>query len=161
MVNLGEMPADCWTNPYDFEHGHYYLRFEILEQPSAQAFFIQLGFWQNMHAEGGYSETMSSRILMEDGAGTLVEMDLGSPSSWWELMPDQPVDFCKPEDLDKIGLALWKAEPLCLPMAQGWTNSYACEDPELAALEFFPLKARIAVVAVADGHSFSGWKNHP
>ena len=75
---------------------------------------------------------------------------------------EMPADCWKnPEDFNRIGLALWKAEPLCLPMAQGWSNSNACEDPEQAALEFFPLKARIAVVAVADGHNFSGWENHP
>jgi hypothetical protein len=46
-------------------------------------------------------------------------------------------------------------------MAQGWTNSNACENPELAAQDFFPLKAKVSVVAVADGYSFSGWENYP
>ena len=161
VVNLGDMPVDCWKNPYDFENGNFYLRFEILEQPSDQAFFIQLGIWQNIGAEGGYSETVSGRFLLENGAGTLEEIDLDSPSTWWELKDDKPVDFCKPGNFDRIGLVLWKAEPRCLPMGQGWNNSQACANPEQTALEFFPLKARVSVVAVAAGHSFSGWQNHP
>ena len=161
VFDMGDMPLDCWTGPDDFEHGQFHLRFEIIEQPSNQPFFIQLGFWQDMHAEGGHSETISSRILIRNGKGSLVEAELGSAASWWELQADKAVDFCKVGAFDKIGLALWKAEPLCLPMAQGWTNSQACENPELVAREFFPMKARVTVVAVAAGHSFSGWQNHP
>lgn len=161
VVNLGEMPADCWKTPYDFEHGHFYIRFEILEQPSMEAFHIQLGFWQEDQAGGGRSEAISSRFLLEEGSGTVLDADLGSPASWWQLNPDKPVDFCKIELLNRIGLALWKADPLCLPMGQGWSNSQACSNPEEAAREFFPMKARVSVVAVADGHSFSGWENYP
>jgi hypothetical protein len=161
VVNLGEMPDDCWKTPFDFEQGHFYLRFELLEIPSNQSFFVQMGIWQNMHADGGHSETISGRILVENGVGSTVEADLDSPSTWWQLQTNKPVDFCIPGEFDKIGLALWKAEPLCLPMAQGWNNSQACENPEQAARDFFPMRARVTVVAVADGFSFSGWNNYP
>ncbi|MFO7668990.1 MAG: hypothetical protein R6W31_04965 [Bacteroidales bacterium] len=161
VVNLGEMPTDCWEKPYDFEHGHLYLRFEILVQPTDQPFFIQLGFWQNIPGESGHSEAISGRFRLENGAGTRMESDLGSPASWWQLKPDKPVNFSRPGDLYRIGLVLWNAEPLCLPMAQGWTNSNTCENPEQAALDSFPLRAKVSVVAVADGYSFSGWENYP
>ncbi len=161
VVDLGEMPTVCWKKPYDFEHGHFYLRFEILGQPTDQPFFIQLGFWQNIPGESRHSEAISGRYRLEKGPGTKIESDLGSPASWWQLQPDKPVDFCRPGDLYRIGLVLWNEEPLCLPMAQGWTNSNACENPELAAQDFFPLKAKVSVVAVADGYSFSGWENYP
>ena len=88
-------------------------------------------------------------------------MDLGSPSTWWQLREDAPVDFKRPEDFFHVGLVLWKKDPLCLPMAQEWYNSYACPDAELEALGFFPMKARVTVVAVSAGHTFSGWDNHP
>ena len=112
VFDMGDMPPDCWTGPDDFEHGQFHLRFEIIEQPSNQPFFIQLGFWQDMHAEGGHSETISSRILIRNGKGSLVEAELGSAASWWELQADKAVDFCKVGAFDRIGLALWKAEPL-------------------------------------------------
>ncbi len=111
VVNLGEMPTDCWEKPYDFEHGHFYLRFEILVQPTDQPFFIQLGFWQNIPGESGHSEAISGRFRLENGAGSRMESDLGSPASWWQLKPDKPVDFSRPGDLYRIGLVLWNAEP--------------------------------------------------
>lgn len=158
---LGEMPSDCWTKPHNFELGQFYLRFEVLEQPSDQAFFVQVGIWQDIGAEEGYSETISSRILVENGSGSLVEADLGSPADWWELKPDKEVDFCKVAAFDRIGLALWKADPLCLPMGQGWHNGNACDNPEQAALAFFPMKVRISMVAVAEGYDFGGWDAYP
>jgi hypothetical protein len=160
VEDLGEMPGN-WKKPNDFENGHFHLRFEILEQPTANAFRLQLGFWQGEDKAGEYSETVSSDVVFEGGPGTLIEADLGSPSGWWQLRSEQPVDFSRPGDFFKIGLALWKDEPLCIPMAQGWTNRNACENPEQAALEFFPMKARVTVVAVAEGHTFSGWENYP
>jgi hypothetical protein len=160
VEEYGELPSN-WKKPNDFEVGNFHLKFEILEQPTHNAFKVQLGFWQDKDKEGGHSETISSHVLIEGGPGTLVTADLGTPSTWWELRTDQPVDFSRPGDFYLIGLALWKAEPLCIPMAQGWSNSNTCENPEQAALEFFPMKARVTVVAVAEGHTFSGWDNYP
>lgn len=160
VEDLGELP-DNWKKPNDFENGNFYLRFEILEQPTDSAFRLQLGFWQDKHKEGGHSETVSSHILFENGEGTMIERDLGSPSTWWQLRPDAPVDFRRPRDFYQIGFALWKHEPFCIPMAQGWNNSSSCDNPEVTAAEFFPMKARVTVVAVAEGHTFSGWNNYP
>lgn len=159
VENFGDLPTN-WKKPNDFENGNFHLRLKILEQPSDSAFKVQLGFWQDVDKEGGHSETISSHVLFEGGSGELLETDLGSPSSWWQLRPDEPVDFTRPGDFYQIGLALWKAEPFCIPMAQGWQNSNACENPEQAAAEFFPMKARVTVVAVAAGTTFSGWENY-
>lgn len=161
IEDFGDMTASDWTKPSDFSHGRFYMRFEVLEQPTDSAFKIQLGFWQDRDKEGGHSETIASSLYMEGGAGSFLEKDLGTPAEWWNRREDQPVDFKRPGDIYRIGLALWKTDPNCIPMAQGWSNSNACENPEETAMEFFPMKARVTVVAVAAGHTFTGWDNYP
>jgi hypothetical protein len=155
------MPTTSWKKPNDFENGHFFLRFEVVEQPTDSSFFIQFGIWQDLNKEGGFSETVSSLNLLSGGAGAYVESDLGSPTDWWQKREDAKVDFSRPEDFYRIGLVLWKEEPLCLPMAQGWSNRNQCKDPENEALNFFPMTARVTVVAVAEGHTFTGWGNYP
>lgn len=160
VVDYGDMPSS-WSAPRDFANGTFHIRFTVLEQPADSAFYIQFGIWQDLHKEGGYSETVSPRQPIAGGAGSQVEASLGSPSTWWQKRDDAPVDFNRPEDFYRIGLVLWKHEPYCLPMAQGWSNRNACDNPEQEALNFFPMKARVTVVAVAGGHSFSGWQQYP
>ncbi|MCK5136434.1 MAG: hypothetical protein KAR19_11650 [Bacteroidales bacterium] len=137
------------------------MRFELLEQPSDSSFGIQIGIWQDLEKAGGYSETVSPLFIINSGPGTVSETNLGSPGTWWQLRSDAPVDYKRPEDFFHIGLVLWKVSSLCLPMAQDWINSSACENAETEALNFFPMKARVTVVAVAEGHTFSGWENYP
>ena len=161
VIDYGEMSLTNWKSPTDFENGNFYMRFKILEQPTDSAFVVQLGIWQDKDKGGGHSETISSHILVGGGAGASVEAELGVPGTWWELRTDEPVDFKRPEDFYRIGVVLWKEEPRCLPMAQGWNNSNSCENPETEAMNFFPMKASVTVIAVAAGHAFSGWENYP
>jgi hypothetical protein len=160
VTNYGNMHPDDWERPNDFRKGTFYFRFEVLEQPADSAFNIQFGIWQDLEKAGGYSETVSSLAYLQGGSGSMVETSLGSPASWWQKREDEPVDFRRPQDFYRIGIVLWKDSPLCLPMAQGWSNPNACADPETEALNFFPMKARVTVVAVAEGHEFSGWENY-
>jgi hypothetical protein len=160
VVDFGSMSATNWKSPNNFEEGNFYLRFEVLEQPTDSSFYIQFGIWQDLDKEGGYSETVSSISLLEGGNGSYVEAGLGTPSTWWQKRGDAKVDFKRPEDFYRIGLVLWKEDPLCLPMAQGWNNSNQCPNPETEALNFFPMTARVTVVAVAEGSTFSGWDNY-
>jgi len=159
VSDLGEMPGD-WTSPRNFYRGRFHFRLEVLEQPGAHPFRVQFGIWQDREKEGGHSETIASGLLMEGGTGSLGTEDLGSPSEWWNRRKDAPVDFSRPEDYYMMGLALWSQDPDCIPMGQGWNNSNACSDPEGSAAMFFPMKARVTVVAVASGHEFSGWENY-
>jgi hypothetical protein len=162
VTELGEMPPSDWTRPNDFYHGRFHMRFEIINQPSDSTFKVQLGFWQDKDKDGGHSESISSSLYMAGGAEDVVEGDIGSPSEWWNKRQDAPVDFKRPDGIYRIGLALWKTtgDKQCIPMGQGWPNSNACDDPETAAAGFFPMKARVTVVAVADGHTFTGWDNY-
>ena len=159
VEDLGKLPGN-WTKPDDFGNGNFHLRFEVIDQPTDSAFQLQLGFWQDRDKDGGHSETVSPHQTLEGGKGAMIESDLGSPSTWWQLRPDAPVDFSRPGDFYMVGLALWKhSDPICIPMGQGWNSSIACPDAGQVAAEFFPMKARVLVVAVAESHTFSGCDN--
>jgi hypothetical protein len=160
-INYGTMPTDNWKSPYDYENGSIYLRFEVLDQPTSQSFVVQVGIWQDESKAGGYSECISSNSLLSGGTGSSIEANIGSPGSWWQKRDDAHVDFTRPEDFFKIGLALWKGNGECIPMGQGWNNSNACSNPETEAAKIFPMQAKVTVVAVASGHTFSGWENYP
>ena len=160
VANYGEMSPTDWESPLNFRRGEFFLRYEILAQPTSENFFVQLGIWQDYGKAGGYSECISNDAQLSGGAGDLVETSIGSPTGWWQKRPDALVDFTRPENFYRIGLALWKTDGNCLPMAQGWTNANACPDAANEALKFFPMTAIVTVVAVAEGYSFSGWENY-
>jgi hypothetical protein len=129
------------------------MRFEVLSQPTRKPFRIQFGIWQDISKTGGHSETISGNVNLSGGTGSVTVTSIGSPASWWQIRTDSPVDFTRPEDFYRIGIVLWKGN--CVVKGQGWGTD-GC--PEYQA-EFFPLQARIAVVAVAQGSTFSGWSN--
>ena len=162
IINLGDMPSDNWKSPYDYQNGTFYLRFEVISQPTANPFSLVFGIWQDLNIANppGWSECVSGVAKLSGGAGSSVETSIGSPSLWYQRCADRPVDFTRPEDFDLIGLVLWKGNAVCIPMAQGWTNASACSDAIIQQTYFFPMRAKITVVAVASGHIFSGWDNY-
>ncbi len=93
VVDYGEMSPTDWTRPNDFEHGRFYIRFEVIEQPTDSAFKVQLGFWQDKDKEGGHSETIASSLYMQGGAGDLLEKDAGTPSRVVEQTAGCPGGF--------------------------------------------------------------------
>lgn len=159
--NLGEMPSDNWKSPADYENGSMYLRIQVVNQPSASPFLIQLGIWQDMGKTGGHSECISNGLYLSGGAGSSADANIGKPNDWWEIRDDAPVDWTRPEDFHRMGLILWKGYQDCIPMSQGWYNSEACSDAETQQANFFPMRLRITLVACAQGTSFSGWSNYP
>ncbi len=162
MTDYCGMPDDDWTKPHDFWNGEFYARVEVLEQPSKEPFSIQFAIWQDKGKKGGWSECTSSQSPLSGGAGSSVEKCIGTPAKWWQLRKDAPVDFSRPEDFYRIGIVLWKGNGNCIPYAQGWSASRAqCKDAVKQAPNFFPLRARVTIVAVAAGHKFSGWENYP
>jgi hypothetical protein len=160
IVDYGDMSPTDWLSPYNYRDGEFFLRFEVISQPSSENFYIQFGIWQDYGKTGGYSETVSSLAELNGGDGSLVETSIGTPRRWWQKRSDDPVDFRRPEDFYRIGIILWNTSPLCLPMAQGWNNDNACSNAATVALRFFPMQARVTVVAVAEGYNFSGWENY-
>jgi hypothetical protein len=155
--NLGDMPTDDWTTPFNYRYGNFYMRIEVISQPSSSPFFVEMGIWQ----DGTLRECITDGTLVSGGAGSVAEVNMGTYDEWWHK-PDpeggiQYTDFTRPEDFNRIGLILWKGNKECIPMGQGWTNAAMCADGATDQASFFPMNVRITVVAVAQGHTFSGW----
>ena len=161
ITNFGEMPDTSWVTPYDYMNGTFWLRFEVLEQPTSDCFSVQFGIWQDIDRPGGWLETCSALSYLSGGTGSCVEKNIGKPDDWWQMNKEVKVDFTRPEDFYRIGILLWKGKGSCIPYGQGWSASRSqCDDPESEAVRFFPMKARLTVVAVASGYTFSGWENY-
>ncbi len=154
VTNFGDMSSTDWQSPANYRNGTFYMRFEVLSQPTNNPFRIQFGIWQDISKAGGHTETISENVNVVGGTGSVTATSIGSPASWWQIRTDAPVDFTRPEDFYRIGVVLWKGN--CVPKGQGWGTD-GC--PEYQA-EFFPMQARITVVAVAQGSTFSGWSNY-
>ncbi len=153
VSNLGSMPTDDWTSPYNYENGTFYLRFEVINQPSSDPFWLEMGIWQDDQLR----ECITGGALLSGGSGSVTEADIGTSSNWWQKNTTYKVDFTRPEDFNRIGLILWKGNKQCIPMAQGWTNAAECPNAATDQAAFFPMTCRITVVAVAQGYGFSGW----
>jgi Secretion system C-terminal sorting domain len=143
QLDMDEVPAD-WTNPYDFENGQIYERYEILSQPTSQVCALSFGFWQYE----GSRETFSSQTLMT-GPGS-VGMQNTSPSTWWEIDEVNPVDFSKPEHFSGVGVPLWSDE---IKLVSPWSSDGDWDKRHL----YHPMKVRSTIVAVGEGEVFSGW----
>ena len=52
-------------------------------------FKIQFGIWQEPPTDNHYRERVGPKTLISGGPGTVVNANLGSPSSgsWWEVVP--------------------------------------------------------------------------
>ncbi len=158
--NLGAMPTDDWTTPFNYRYGNFYMRIEVISQPSNSSFFVEMGIWQ----DGTLRECITDGGLVSGGAGSVAEVNMGTYDEWWHK-PDgegviQYTDFTRPEDFNRIGLILWKGSKECIPMGQGWTNAAMCANSETDQASFFPMNVRITVVAVAQGYTFSGWDTY-
>lgn len=151
-VDLGTMPTNDWTTPYNYQNGTFYMRIEIISQPTASPFWIEMGIWQ----DGTTRECISGGGQLSGGAGNVIETSIGSSGSWWQKDYSNKVDWTRPEDFNRIGLILWNGYKECVPST--WMTS--CADPTTLAAKFFPMQAKVTVVAVAQGYSFSGWSNY-
>ena len=142
-VNYGNMSQTDWISPKNYYQGEFILRFEVLDQPTSDPFYIQFGIWQDKAKGSEHPETVSSRNLVTGGDGSVFEGSLESPSGWWNKESNDKVDFSRPEDFYRMGIVLWNADPLCIPMGTDWSSS-GC--PEYAS-RFFPMRARVRVIA--------------
>lgn len=41
----GAAPSMNWKSPYDYQNGQYYIRFEVIEQPSSEPFTLNMCVW--------------------------------------------------------------------------------------------------------------------
>ena len=140
-----------WTAPYDFYNGSFQYRFEIRSYPSQKAFMINVCIWSDIVGNWqAWKETCADQIPVE-GNGVFIAQS--SPSIWWNL--NDPVDFTRVGDFDHMGIVLWCENYKNL---SDWTSSSnSCWDQRYS---FLPLTLRLTIVAVASGHTFSGWEKY-
>ena len=141
MFNLGDMPTNDWVSPNNYYTGEFRMRFEVISQPSNEPFYIQFGIWQDSYKGSNHPETVCSRQAVSPGS--VFEGSLGSPYTWWNKEPEDPVDFSRPEDFYRVGIVLWNQSPLCIPMGTSWSSSGCPEN----AYKFFPMRARVTITA--------------
>lgn len=138
-------PSD-WQSPDDYFNGEFFIRFEVLSQATARMSYMQYCFWQ----DDGARETCSPHLEL-NGSGS-VATHHSSPSTWWAL-DDNPVDFSRPEDFNHLGTPLWNSDR-CI--VSDWSDSFCWDDRD----DYFPMTARMTVVAVSAGSTFSGWSSY-
>ena len=134
-----------WKTPDDYENGQIHTRFEVMSQPSNAACKLQFGIWQ----DEGRCETMSPHCELR-GPGIITHH--ASPSTWWELDPNHPVDFARVADFMRCGIIVWSSSPY------GYLSTYH-PNPEVWAHrhKYYPMTLRATVVAVSAKDRFSGW----
>ena len=115
-----------------------------------RSFEIQFGIWQS--PSGGqthYPEKVSSRYVVSGGPGTGVNVNMGSPASWWEVFPTEQLNWSRADLFHRMGLILWERESgMCLLKGPEWGTDGAC--PEYAEY-FFPMVANVTITATPAG----------
>jgi hypothetical protein len=145
-----DMPVN-WKSPDDYYNGQIYVRYELISEKTSTQVGLQIGIWQLLPPETGeIFETMSD-IATLNGPGSIVTMN-SSPSSWWKL--NGGVDYTQMDLTWHFGINPWKMpdnKQIRQENASVWAerNTY-----------WFPMKVYVTIVAVASGHSFSGWNNY-
>jgi hypothetical protein len=139
MPNYGDMPSDDWYSPDNYYNGEFRMRFEVLEQPTSEPFYIQFGIWQDHDLGEDHLEIVANRESISSAA--VFDASLGEPSTWWRYNGKE-VDFSRPEDFYRMGIVLWNQDPLCIPKGADWGDG--C--PEYAN-KFFPMRARVTITA--------------
>jgi hypothetical protein len=143
--------GDNWRMPYDFFNGIWYYRFEIIDYPSDTSFMLSLCIWADLTDYGAsWKETCCGHVPVS-GRGVFTASSV--PSSWWLL--NEPVDFSRVTDFDRMGLVLWCNDYQNL---SDWISSAAeCWGGRENLL---PMTVRLTIVAVAGDTAFSGWEGY-
>jgi hypothetical protein len=149
--NYGAAPSSNWKTPYDYQLGTYYFRFEVINQPSNQPFKLNMCIWYDVNAShNSWKEECMGFSPVIAGPGSVVTYS--SPVTY--QLNGIPIDWT---DLTK----LWRmGNPLYIDGKNLGNGPFCTDNPELWAPYadlVFPLELRITIVAVASGHTFSGW----
>lgn len=143
--------SDNWIKPFNFRKGAIHMRFEILDYPSNEPFRLSMCIWSDVKGSWeSWSETCSS-IVPISGLGEYITVT--SPSTWWQINTEKPVDFTRVKDFNNLGIVFWCANYKNL---SDWVPEDKGCWPERHL--FLPMKMRVTIVAVAKGYEFSGWK---
>jgi len=146
------MPSNWITPTYDYYNGQIYTRYEIISQSTSTAVGLQFGIWQKLPVGTGTLYESMADIKTLNGPGSVVTAN-SSPSSYWTY--NGGVDYTQMDKVWHFGINPWKVSPSNYQIRQEnasvWSERYTY---------WFPMKVKVTVVAVASGHTFSGWSNY-
>ncbi|MCB0082002.1 MAG: hypothetical protein KDE47_13770, partial [Caldilineaceae bacterium] len=134
-----------WTTPVNFADGKLYYRVEIRSQPMPKQMLIQFCVWQDDFV----LENCGPLKEVNGTPGTVVMWEQPVRQMW--KLNEQPVDWTRPRQ--RYAFAIKNSLGLPVSNYEGW--NWNGENPD----EWYPLDARMSVVAVAAGQQFSGWHN--
>jgi hypothetical protein len=139
-----------WMEPYNYYEGIFHFRYEIIDYPSTEPFILNACIWSDKEPNGPWRECCPSHFPVP-GRGVFTTQT--SPSTWWQLHKEKPVDFSRVQDFQRLGIVLWCANGKNL---SDWVpEGKGCWSQRQLLL---PMKMRVTIVAVAKGYEFSGWK---
>ena len=144
-----------WLTPVDLYRGQWHVRYEVLDYPSNKPFQLSVCIWADVQTENGrwksWRETCARRTPI---AGPGVFTAASSPADWW-CLKNEPVDFARVADFEKLGLVVWSGDGRNL---SDWVP--AAESSWDQAKDFLPLTVRVTIVGVSQDDTFSGWGRH-
>lgn len=145
------MPTN-WLSSYDYYNGQVYTRYEILSQASSEPVGLQFGIWQVLPPGTGTLYENMEPVRTLNGPGSVVTNN-SSPNTWWKY--NGGADFTQMDKVWHFGINPYKVDPT--------QEQIRSENADVWAERFtywFPMVVKVTVVAVASGHTFSGWDNY-
>jgi len=136
-----------WISPIDYAHGTLYLRAEIMSIPVNQDDMkLQFCIWQYSNTR----ESCTRTVNVPGRAGTVVEWNVAVQNLWKK--DGQIIDWANPRDRNGFAIKNGQGDPVSSYSGWNWNG----EDPA----EWYPMNARLTVVVVERGASFSGWGHY-
>ncbi|MFO7658914.1 MAG: T9SS type A sorting domain-containing protein [Bacteroidales bacterium] len=146
-----DMPAN-WLSPYNFYNGTIYERYEIISQVTNEPIGFQFGIWQKLPPETGTLYESMSDVKGLYGVGDY-SVSSSSPNTWWTY--NGGVDYTQIDKIWHFGINPYKLNPdggqIRSENADIWAERFE---------KWWPMQVRVTVVAVASGHTFSGWDSY-
>jgi hypothetical protein len=133
-----------WKSPNNYYTGMWYGRYEVFSYPQPTQSF---GFSHCVWGASGTETCCSPKFVK--GPGVFFQTP-SSPSTWWTK--NSGPDFTNTTKWEHLGIPLWTSSG----NMSDWNNAAGWAE----RAKFLPCVARITIVAVSSGSTFSGWDTY-
>ena len=136
-----------WTTPVNYAQGTFYLRAEIFSIPANQDDMkLQFCIWQYSNR----LENCTRTVDVPGRAGTVVEWSVPVQNLWKK--DGAIIDWKNPRDRNGFAIKNGQVDPVSDYSGWHWNG----ERPG----DWYPMNARLTVVVVEKGGTFSGWDHY-
>ena len=152
-----------WLSPYNYRDGQFYFRFEVINQPTDELFYMSFDIWgecPNWADSLCHNAEQASDISAPLGGTGSIATFNSSPSNWYTTYGG--VNFSNTETFERWGVVLWasKGPNILLSDYPNWSKDSRSDEYWAENYKWIPLTVRVTIVAVAQGHTFSGWGDY-